>query len=51
MHDNDDVTWLVIMFLFLVIEFLPAELKSRFSQIKELDERVQGILVSLYPQL
>ena len=38
----------MILFIFVVIEFLPAELKSRFVQMKELDEHVQSMLVSLY---
>lgn len=39
---------LMILFISVVIEFLPAELKSRFVQMKELDEHVQSMLVSLY---
>lgn len=30
------------MHFFAVIEFLPAELKSRLLQVRELDEQVQG---------
>lgn len=37
------------LLIILVIEFLPAELKSRLQQIKEIDENVQGIaLVGMY---
>ena len=36
-----------VYIFYAVIEFLPAELKSRLCQMREQDEHVQGIYVSV----